>query len=223
MVENSRGKIYLVDEDNSFCQVAAFCLEQEGWQVKSFAAQDSPQSYLNDHPKLWILDADSTIGFDMLRCVKKHTPNVPVLLTADRENLIDRALGLELGCQDMVLKPFSPREMVLRVKRILTNEPERDLLRSEDSLQDYVIHWQERVVLDGDQPVPLTSKEFLLLEYLYRYRGAALSREQILEQVWGEGYYGSERVVDDLVRRMRRKLGRLRVETLYGFGYRLSM
>ena len=134
MEETSRGKIYLVDEDSSFCQMAAFCLEQEGWQLKSFTAHDGPQTHLHDHPKLWILDADSMIGFDMLRCVKKHTPNVPVLLTADRENLIDRALGLELGCEDMVLKPFSPREMVLRVKRILANLSDQDLLRLEDSL-----------------------------------------------------------------------------------------
>ena len=222
-MNSSHGNIYLVDEDDAFCQVAIYCLEQEGWRTTVFAAQDEPLAHAADCPGLWILDADSEGGFELLRAVKKAAPHIPVLLTAQKENLLDRVLGLELGCQDLVLKPFSPRELVLRIKRIFAQDAVAENKRAVDSLQDYMIRWQERVVLDQNRLVSLTSKEFLLLECFYRHKGMALSREQILRQVWGEGYYGSDRVVDDLVRRMRRKLSRLRVETLYGYGYRLSV
>lgn len=222
-METSRGMIYLVDKDEAFCRVTSYCLEQEGWRTQIFASADTAVEQVQDCPGLWIIEADNEGGFDLMRKVKAETQPVPVLLIAQRENLLDRVLSLELGCEDLVLKPFSPRELVLRIKRILADKTVAENRRAVDSLQDYMIKWQERIVMDHGQTVSLTSKEFLLLECFYWHKGLALSREQILRHVWGEGYYGSDRVVDDLVRRMRRKLSRLRVETLYGYGYRLSV
>ena len=222
-MNSSCGTIYLVDRDKNFCQVTNYCLEQEGWNTTLFAQAEAAFQCIEDCPNLWILEVDGETGFDLMRAIKTATPQVPVLLMAQKEGLLDRVLGLELGCEDMVLKPFSPRELVLRIKRILTVNMAAENQKAVDSLQDYMVRWQERIVTDHDRTVSLTSKEFLLLECFYRNRGIALSREQILRHVWGEGYYGSDRVVDDLVRRMRRKLSRLRVETLYGYGYRLSV
>ena len=136
---------------------------------------------------------------------------------------MDRTVGLEFGCDDFVVKPFSVRELVLRIRRILerpqkTAKAYGNLVR----MQDYLLDPNRRLVAWNNQYVDLTTKEFDLLMLFAQHKGMALSREQIIRFVWGENYFGSDRVVDDLIRRMRKKLKRLRVETLYGYGYRIT-
>lgn len=216
-------RVYLVDGDEVFRQVMTRCLELEGWQVSAFTSASGLLSKVADRPNLWILDADGGEGFVIMREVRRDSATVGVILTSGRERVIDRVLGLELGCDDFVVKPFYPRELVLRARRIFERAEKTcgsigHLLK----MQDYLLDVNRCAAILDDRPIELTAKEFALLHFLVTRRGKVLSRKQILSHVWGENYSGSERVVDDLIRRMRRKLRGLEVETLYGSGYRMS-
>jgi two-component system response regulator CssR len=135
-------------------------------------------------------------------------------------------VGLEMGSDDYISKPFLPRELVIRVKRILTRVYGSSIAPFDSNqvvcIPPYIIDEQSRFVQKEDAScIDLTSKEFDLLLYLTKNRGQPLDREQIIGQVWGMDYFGSDRVVDDLVRRIRRKMPELRIETMYGYGYRM--
>lgn len=216
-------RVYIVNSDETFGSVMAHCMEQEGWQVQVFADNSEPLSRVDDCPNLWILDADGEEWFKIMRKIKNGSNNVPVILTAEKEQIMNRVLGLEFGCEDFVVKPFLPREMILRIKRIFerTLLVEKQLQENIVKLQEFCLDSDNRVVTYYDQSVPLTAKEFSLLMLFCRHKGIALSREQIIRYVWGENYFGSDRVVDDLIRRMRKKIAKLKVETLYGYGYRI--
>ena len=128
-------------------------------------------------------------------------------------------IGLEKGSDDYITKPFSPKELVLRVNAIM-----RRVYREENRIQidGYEIDENERVVYDNGTPLELTTKEFDLLMMFVKNKGTAFLREQILTQIWGQDFYGSDRVVDDTLRRLRRKMPNISIRTIYGFGYRLG-
>ena len=132
-------------------------------------------------------------------------------------------MGLELGSDDYLAKPYSIRELVLRVKNLLervynnTNIIKSNIL----NFSGYTIDFDKRIVTENNKPVNLTSKEYDLLFFLLNNKSKAFSRDQILDNVWGSDYFGSDRVVDDLMRRLRQKMPKLSVETIYGYGYRL--
>jgi DNA-binding response OmpR family regulator len=146
-----------------------------------------------------------------------------VLFLTARDDEIDRVLGLELGADDYVTKPFSPRELVARVKAILRRSEggtdEAMLL----SVGDVVVDMARREVRVNDEPIALATREFDLLAHLARHRGVALSRQQLLDSVWGVDWYGDDRTVDVHVRQLRKKLGPdLPLTTVWGVGYRLG-
>ena len=134
--------------------------------------------------------------------------------------VLDKIIGLELGSDDYVTKPYSPKELVLRVnnliKRAYSNESE--IIKYED----YEIDVDKRIVKEKNKELSLTTLEFDLLIMFVQNKNKSFSRNHILETVWGDDYFGSDRVVDDLVRRLRKKMPKLRLKTIYGFGYRLS-
>ena len=150
---------------------------------------------------------------------------MPVIFTSARDQDIDKIMGLELGGDDYLAKPYSIRELVLRVKNILLRSYKYSniKIKNEIKLASYIVDKDRRCVLENDINLSLTSKEFDLLIYLVENPGKAFSREQILNSVWGENYFGSDRVVDDLMRRLRQKMPNLNVETIYGYGYRLTL
>lgn len=213
--------IFMVYPDETFSQVLVYSFEQEGWKATIFDNDEIVLDTIPAQPQLWILDAESEHGFKLVREIKAKT-DVPVIMTADREKVIDRVLALEMGCDDFVIKPFLPREMVLRVNRLVEKDNKHSHKKSANwvEMHDYFIYLDSRMVAFEDKQIALTAKEFDLLLLFYHNRGTALSRDQIIKAVWGQDYYGSDRVVDDLIRRLRRKLNRLKVETLYGYGYR---
>jgi DNA-binding response OmpR family regulator len=161
-------------------------------------------------------------GLEVCRRVRAKQ-SLPVLMLTARDGEVDRILGLELGADDYVTKPFSPRELVARVKAILrrsdgTIEPNEVLMAGRVEVD--VVRREARV--DGE-PVPLASKEFQLLQFLAERPGRALSRQQLLDGVWGAGWYGDDRTVDAHVRQLRKKLGdALPLSTVWGMGYRLG-
>jgi two-component system response regulator CssR len=126
---------------------------------------------------------------------------------------------LEKGSDDYITKPFSPKELVLRVNNIIRRVYKED---ERIEINGYEIDENQRTVFKGDEQIELTTKEFDLLMLFVKNRGTAFLREQILEKVWDENYYGSDRVVDDTLRRLRKKLPDMNIQTIYGFGYRLG-
>jgi len=154
----------------------------------------------------------------------RSSGDVPVVMLTARDDEVDRVIGLELGADDYVTKPFSPRELVARVRAILRragapNRTEPSVLE----VGEIVVDTGRREVRQGETVVALTSREFDLLAYLAVNGGLALSRRQLLDGVWGEGWYGDERTVDVHVRQLRKKLGdALPLTTVWGVGYRLG-
>ncbi len=191
---------------------------QDGYQALSLARQHTPQLILLD---LMLPGLD---GLEVCRQLKQSaaTKGIPIIMLTARGEEIDRVVGLELGADDYVVKPFSPRELILRIRAILrrsTSEPDSGGIWQEEGLQvDLEAH---RVVVDGEA-VTLTATEFKLLVELIRNRGKVQTRDQLLDKVWGYHFEGYARTVDTHVRRLRQKLGGYSewIETVRGVGYR---
>ncbi|MCS5695365.1 response regulator transcription factor [Desulfofundulus thermocisternus] len=217
-------RVYLVEDEVNLNNILVSYLEKEGWEVRSFFDGRSALLAVEEHPHLWILDImlPDIDGYQLLRSIKEASPDVPVIFISARDADLDRIIGLEMGSDDYLAKPFSPRELVIRVHRLLERVYKPASETSLINLYPYVLDENRRVVLKGQNIIELTSKEFDLLLFFARRRGQALSRDQIINHVWGVDYVGSDRSVDDLVRRLRKKMPDLRIETIYGFGYRMT-
>lgn len=130
-------------------------------------------------------------------------------------------MGLEKGGDDYLAKPFIPKELVIRTKRILDRAYNNSIIHIQ-RCDGYKIDYDKRIVYDSkNKLIELTFKEFELLSYLAKNLPQALSREQILKNVWGDDYFGTDRVVDEVIRRLRKKMPELKIETIYGYGYRM--
>ncbi|MEI7025964.1 response regulator transcription factor [Paenibacillus sp. y28] len=219
-------RIYLVEDEKSLNQVLATYLQQEGWQVRAFLDGESARQALSQQPDLWILDImlPDIDGYQLIREIKAAAPEVPVIFISARDADLDRVVGLEMGSDDYLPKPFLPRELVIRARNLLERVYGKSMPAASPGtvlVPPYRIDSQRRIVEHDGQAIDLTSKEFELIAFFAAHTGQAFSREQLLQQIWGEDYFGSDRVVDDLIRRIRKKLPDLRLETMYGFGYRL--
>ncbi|MFS0879030.1 response regulator transcription factor [Metabacillus niabensis] len=214
--------IYLVEDETNLNELLTMYLKNEGWAVTSCSTGMDARGLINQPPHLWILDImlPDIDGYQLIREIKAETPDVPVIFISARDADIDRVLGLELGSDDYISKPFLPRELVIRVQKLLSRTYSEEAIGM-ISIPPYQIDEQIRTAyLDGKE-INLTSKEFDLLHLFLHNQGQAFSREQILENLWGSDYFGTDRVVDDLVRRLRKKMPDLKLETIYGFGYRM--
>ena len=214
--------IAIVEDEKDLNELVKRYLEKEAYTVLSYLTYDSALAHVHDPEiQLWILDImlDNRSGFDLIEEIKKHNPNLPVIFMSARDKEFDRIIGLEKGSDDYITKPFSPKELVLRVNNIM-----RRVYKDDDRIEvdGYEIDLVQRKVYHGDIEIELTTKEFDLLMMFVRNRTIAFSREQILERVWETNYYGSDRVVDDTLRRLRKKLKDLNIHTIYGYGYRLG-
>lgn len=218
-------RIYLVEDDQNLNDILSSYLIKEGWEVDKFLKGASAQAKINDEPDLWILDImlPDVDGFQLISEIKSQNEETPVIFISARDADLDRIIGLEKGSDDYLAKPFSPRELVIRVKNLFNRVYGKSEKNYSYSYADYIIDYSGRRVMSkkSNQDIELTAKEFDLLTYLYDNLQNALSREQIIENVWGDDYYGSDRVVDDLVRRLRKKLPEIKIETVYGHGYRM--
>ncbi len=219
--------VYLVEDEENLSEVLKAYLEKEGWDVRVFHDGNEASKAILDKPHLWILDImlPGIDGYQLLKEIKEET-DIPVIFISARDQDLDRVLGLEMGSDDYLAKPFLPQELVIRTKKLLNRvygAPTQEQRKIE--LNSYTIDPIGRTVIDeeseGKQAVDLTTKEMDLILLLTGEVGKAFSRESIIEHVWGENYFGSERAVDDVVRRVRKKMPRIHLETLYGYGYRV--
>jgi two-component system response regulator CssR len=214
-------RIYLVEDDANLNLVLTSYLQTEQWQVFSFLTGEEARKAITAPPDLWILDImlPDIDGYQLIQKIKAVSPQIPIIFISARDAEIDRVVGLEFGSDDYLAKPFLPRELVIRTKKLL----DRVYSVKDHSLAiyPYSVDKTSRTVKLHEKAIDLTSKEFDLLLYFVMNQARALSREQVLAHVWGDGYFGTDRVVDDLVRRLRKKMPLLRVETIYGYGYRM--
>lgn len=214
--------INIVDDEKDLNNIMKSYLEKEGYQVRSYYTYEEAIAHVNDQDvSLWLLDImlDEKSGFDLFEEIKKISSEKPVVFISARDQQFDRIIGLEKGSDDYITKPVNMKEVVLRVNNIM-----KRFYRNDERLQidGYTIDEAQRKVSSGDQVVDLTTKEFELLMMFVHKKGAAFTREQILSIIWGDDYYGSDRVVDDTLRRLRKKMPNLSINTLYGYGYRLG-
>lgn len=217
-------KICYVEDEQDLSSLVKTYLEKAGYQVVCFSKGQDAISYIGNEVDLWILDImlqDDITGYDIIKKVRENNCTVPIIFTSARDQDLDKILGLELGSDDYITKPFSPKELVLRVNNIMR----RVYKKVDDEIityQEYTVHVKKRIVEDRDQEIGLTTLEFDLLLLFLRNTEKSFSREEILDLVWGNDYFGTDRVVDDLVRRLRKKMPKLNINTIYGYGYRLS-
>ena len=199
-------------------------LQNEGLQVTTFLNGQSARNAIDNNADLWVLDITlpDIDGFQLLKEIKEKNKDVPVIFISARDQDIDRIIGLEMGSDDYLAKPFMPRELVIRVQKLLNRVYNSAKVKQVIIIEGYTVDIDRRLVKFNDEVVSTTSGEFDLLLLLINKKGGAVTREQIIKDLWGDNYFGSDRVVDDLVRRLRKKIPELKVETIYGHGYRLS-
>ncbi len=216
--------ICYVEDEKDLSSLIKTYLEKAGYEVICFSKGKDAIDYIGGKVDLWILDimlGDDVNGYGIIKEIREKDKNVPVIFTSARDQDLDKILGLELGSDDYITKPFSPKELVLRVGNIIKrvyNEKETEKIK----YLSYDIDLGRRIVEKDNKEIKLTTLEFDLLLLFINNIGKSFSREEILSSVWGDDYFGSDRVVDDLVRRLRKKLKEINISTIYGYGYRLS-
>ena len=231
-MELGKGTIALVDDEENIRETVGYALRKEGYQVDTYTdGAEAWQSLDERLPDVAVLDImmPRMDGLDLCRKLRAKSETLPIIFLTSRDEEFDRVLGLELGADDYLCKPFSMRELVARVKvlfrrlHLATSPPDAeeklvDVGGLRLDLQRYTAHWQ-------GQPVQLTVTEFLILNALARHPGHVKSREQLVQEGYPHDSYVSDRTIDSHIKRLRRKLTRVddafdEIETVYGLGYR---
>lgn len=216
--------ICLVEDEVDLSILIKAYLEKAGYNVVCFTKGKDAIEYIDKAPDLWILDimlGDDVNGYDIIKAIREKDAKVPVIFTSARDQDLDKILGLELGSDDYITKPYSSKELVLRVNKII-KRVYKDETSSIISYDEYSIDLVKRLVTFNSKEIKLTTLEFDLLVLFLKHLDKGFSREEILNAIWGIDYFGSDRVVDDLVRRLRKKMPKLNLNAIYGYGYRLS-
>lgn len=216
--------ICLVEDETDLSNLIKAYLEKAEYNVVCFSKGKDAIDYIDQKVDLWILDimlADDVNGYDIIKAIRAKDENIPVIFTSARDQDLDKILGLELGSDDYITKPYSPKELVLRVNKIIKRVYKEEVV-DVVTYGDYSIDLIKRLVTLKEKEIKLTTLEFDLLVVFLKNLDKSFSREEILNLVWGIDYFGSDRVVDDLVRRLRKKMPKLNLNAIYGYGYRLS-
>lgn len=227
-------KILVVDDEASIVTLLKFNLEQAGFEViTAVNGREGFESALLNTPDLIVLDLmlPEMDGMEVCRKLRLEKVNIPILMLTAKDDEFDKVLGLELGADDYLTKPFSPREVVARVKAILRRSQLEHSPSDSDNqiirIKDLVIHLDRYDVFFKDELLILTPKEFELLLYLANNTGRVLSRDQLLNGVWDFEYDGDTRIVDVHISHLREKIEEdtkkpRYIKTIRGFGYKLE-
>ncbi|MEE8498211.1 MAG: response regulator transcription factor [Acidimicrobiia bacterium] len=222
---NNRGTVVLIEDEESIADLIRMYFEQEGFRLVHTPDGEQGLDAVRDRdPRVVLLDLGlpGMDGVEVCRRIRAFS-DVPVIMLTARDSEIDKIVGLEIGADDYVTKPFSPRELVARVRAVLRRSEEAPRSPSVLEVDGWEIDSGRREVRSaaGDTIRP-TAREFDLLWYLAENGGLVLSRGQILEAVWGYEYFGETRTVDVHIRQLRKKLEGVPIETVWGVGYRLG-
>lgn len=220
--------IYIADDEENIRNLIKAYLIKEGYKVQAYNTGDKLLEAFNaDRPDMVILDImmPGSDGYEICREIRKKS-RIPIIFISAKDEEIDRILGLELGSDDYISKPFSPREMVVRVKNIFKRIDEKEEEKQVINCRDLVINVNERSVKINGVELDITNKEYELLYLLCVNKNQAFSREKIIEKIWGYDYVGEARPVDDLIKRLRKKLktekGSFKIKTIWGYGYKVE-
>jgi two-component system response regulator CssR len=219
--------IGIVEDDANIQNIVSAYLRKEGFNVTiSGSAEDAWHVWETKKIDMWVLDImlPGMDGYEFCKKIRNES-EVPIIIISAKDDEIDKILGLELGGDDYLTKPFSPRELIARVKRLFkrsglkTQKPE--IAGDKVKAGQLEIDKKERRIFYEDREKEVTTKEFDLLLLLAENVNRAFSREELLIKIWGDNYFGSDRAVDDLVKRIRKKIENVPLETVWGYGYRL--
>jgi DNA-binding response OmpR family regulator len=223
-VSTERGTIVVVDDEANIADLVALYLDREGYRVvKAATGNEGLEAFREHRPRLVVLDIGlpDIDGLEVCKRIRASS-QIPVIFLTARDGEIDRILGLELGGDDYLTKPFSPAELVARVRAVLRRTdgaPAPEVVQA----GKVTIDTGRREVRVGDAVIDVTTKEFDLLRYLAERPGLALSRQQILDGVWGYDWFGDPRTVDVHIAQVRKKIGdAVEIKTVRGVGYRLE-
>jgi DNA-binding response OmpR family regulator len=219
--------VLVVEDEASIASFVSLYLKNAGYSVKAVSnGADALAQVENAQPALIVLDLmlPDMDGIDVCRRIRQRR-DIPILMLTARDEDVDKIIGLEVGADDYMTKPFNPRELVARVKSILRRSvpPRRDAESAQIQHGDLLVDAGRREVRVGDEEIQLAPKEFDLLWELLDHRGLVLTRDQLLERVWGYTFAGDTRTVDVHVRQVRRKLGEASpIVTVWGVGYKVA-
>ncbi|MGM7720879.1 response regulator transcription factor [uncultured Metabacillus sp.] len=231
-------KILVVDDEQSISTLLKYNLEQAGYSVTTaMDGEEGLYSCINEEPDLLVLDLmlPKMDGIEVCKQLRQRKIMVPILMLTAKDDEFDKVLGLELGADDYMTKPFSPREVVARIKAILrrtqSHQIETDYKETVDSEQvmigDLKVLPEHYEAYYGKERLDLTPKEFELLVYLAKHKGRVLTRDQLLSAVWNYDFAGDTRIVDVHISHLREKIERntkkpLYIKTIRGLGYKLE-
>ena len=213
--------ICLVEDEKDLNNLIKSYLEHANYSVTSYFSGNEAIKHINDNFDLWIIDimlGDEISGYEIIKEIKNIKPDMPVIFTSARDQELDKIIGLELGSDDYITKPYYPKELVLIINNIIKRVYKSSVKKI---YENYEIDLDKRIVSEQGKEIDLTTLEYELLVLFINNQNVLFSRDDILKKVWGNDYFGSDRVVDDLIRRLRKKLPKIKINTIYGYGYRL--
>lgn len=220
--------IFVIDDEQNIRDLIKKYLEKDGYQVTTFPDGLKVLNELQtQRPDLLVLDINmpGIDGIELCKEIRKIS-EVPIIFVTARDDEFDRIIGLEIGGDDYMSKPFSPRELVVRIKNIFKRMNKADEPTDGLVIKDVEVSLQKREVIAKGTILKLTTKEYELFEFMARNAGLPFTREGLIEKVWGYDYLGDIRVIDDLVKRLRKKLktaeSELNIETVWGYGYKIE-
>ncbi len=221
----SQGTILLVEDHDEIADLVRMYVEREGFTlVHARSGEEGLDLLAKRTPRAVLLDLGlpGIDGIEVARTIRSRS-DVPIIMLTARDSETDTIIGLEVGADDYVTKPFSPREVVARIQAVLRRSEDRPISREVSSIAGFTIDAGRReVVTPSGETVRPTAREFDLLWYLCDYAGLVMSRGQILEAVWGYDYFGETRTVDVHIRQLRKKLEGFPIETIWGVGYKVD-
>jgi DNA-binding response OmpR family regulator len=219
--------IFVVDDEKNIRDVLQKYMENEGYKVTLFPdGRNVYEEMQRLKPDLLIIDImmPHVDGLELCKQIRRAS-DLPIIFVSARDGEFDRILGLELGGDDYLTKPFSPRELMVRIKNIF-KRMEKTSVQPIIDIRDVTIDQEKRYIEKGGQEIKLTTKEYELFVFLARHKRKPFTREELLEMIWGYEYVGDSRLIDDLVKRVRKKLemhhSSVELSTIWGYGYRLD-
>ncbi|MFD3155535.1 response regulator transcription factor [Haloimpatiens sp. FM7330] len=227
-MEGTMGKILVVDDDENICEVIKMYLESAGYSTRlAYDGKSAEEKFSEYKPDLVLLDImiPNIDGIDVLKWIRKEHETPVIMITAKGETF-DKVLGLELGADDYIVKPFEPKEMLARVKAVLRRYNVDNINKEVLSFDNLTVDINSYKVIYKEQDIKMPPKEFELLYYLASNKNRVFTREQLLCEVWGYDYPGDSRTVDVHVKRLREKLeggSNWKIETVWGVGYKFEV
>jgi len=228
----TKDKVLIIDDEEHIVELIRYNLENAGYDaVEAYNGVDGIKAAINEKPTLILLDVMLPMmdGLEVCRKLRKDdtTKHIPIIMLTAKSEEIDKILGLELGADDYITKPFSVRELLARIKAVLRRTGSELEETSIFSFSDVTIDYDKHLVTKNNVKVDLTLKEYELLDILIKNRGKVLKRDLLLDKIWGYEYVGETRTVDVHIRHLRQKLedddkNPVYIETVRGIGYRFN-